>query len=80
MKVKCIVAARLAFLDAPILDINEVTQVPMLSPYSIGSAALSGINPCEASAISIPIEADELCIIPVIANPARIPSSGCLPK
>ena len=29
---KCIIAALLAFLLAPILDNNEVTQVPMLSP------------------------------------------------
>ena len=80
MKVKCIVAARFAFLDAPILDINEVTQVPMLSPYNIGNAELNGINPSEANAINIPIEADELCIIPVIKNPATMPNNGWFPK
>ena len=63
----------MAFLDAPILDNNEVTQVPILSPYNIGRAELSGIKPCDARAINIPIDADELCIIPVIANPAIIP-------
>ena len=45
LKVKCIIAALLAFLLAPILEINEVTHVPIFSPYSIGKAAVIGINP-----------------------------------
>ena len=45
LNVKCIIAALLAFLLAPILEINEVTHVPIFSPYSIGNAAVIGINP-----------------------------------
>ena len=45
LNVKCIIAALLAFLLAPILEINEVTHVPIFSPYSIGKAAVIGINP-----------------------------------
>ena len=66
LKVKCIIAALLAFLLAPILEINEVTHVPIYSPNSIGKAAVIGINPWEARAINIPIEALELCTIAVI--------------
>ena len=80
LKVKCIIAALLAFLLAPILEINEVTHVPIFSPYSIGKAAVIGINPWEARAINIPIEALELCTIAVIANPISTPNIGWCPK
>ena len=60
LNIKCIVAALLAFLLAPILDINDVTQVPIFSPYNIGSADDKGINPSDASASNIPIDALEL--------------------
>ena len=45
LKHRCIVAALLAFLFAPILDIREVVQLPILSPYKIGNAADNGIKP-----------------------------------
>ena len=45
LKHKCIVAALFAFLLAPILDISDVVQLPILSPYKIGSAPDNGINP-----------------------------------
>ena len=50
-------AALLAFLLAPTVDNREVTQVPILSPYKTGRAAVIGRSPCEARTISIPIEA-----------------------
>ena len=45
LNIKCIIAALLAFLFAPILDINDVTQVPIFCPYNIGNADESGTNP-----------------------------------
>ena len=77
LKVKCIVAALFAFFDAPKLDKSDVTHVPILSPYNIGNAALSGNIPCDARAISIPIDALDDWTIPVIAKPASIPNNGC---
>ena len=70
LKHKCIKAALLAFLFVPILDNKDVVQLPILSPYKIGNAPCNGIRPCEANAISIPIDALELCKQVVIKNPA----------
>jgi len=80
LNIKCIIAALLAFLFAPILDINEVTQVPIFCPYNIGKAEASGTNPWDAKTTNIPIAADELCIIAVIPNPKRSPKIGYLPN
>ena len=66
LNIKCIIAALLAFLFAAILDINDVTQVPIFCPYNIGNADESGTNPWDAKTTSIPIAADELWIIAVI--------------
>ena len=70
LNIKCIIAALLAFLFVPILDNKDVVQLPILSPYKIGNAPCNGIRPCEANAISIPIDALELCKQVVIKNPA----------
>lgn len=41
----------LCILVAPILEISAVVQVPILSPYKIGSADANSKIPCEANAI-----------------------------
>ena len=78
LKHRCIIAALLAFLLAPIVDSNDVTHVPILSPYKTGRAAVIGNSPCEARTIRIPIEALELWIVPVIRKPAKMPRTGFL--
>lgn len=65
LKYRCIIAALLAFFVAPIDEIMLVTQVPILCPMMIGIATANGTAPDRHKACSIPIDADELCIIAV---------------
>ena len=46
LKHRCIIAALLAFLLAPIVDSNDVTHVPILSPYRTGRACLLYTSRC----------------------------------
>ena len=73
---KCIKAARLAVLLAPILERIAVTHVPIFCPNIIGNATSTPIVPVAANAKSIPIEALLLCNTTVIPNPIIIPNIG----
>ncbi len=60
LNIRWTIAARLAVLLAPTLDIMAVTHVPMFVPNSTGKAALIGNIPALANAIKIPVVALEL--------------------
>ncbi len=57
---RCIKAALLATLFVPILDNNAVIHVPILAPNNTGNADSILSRPAAASAIIIPVVADEL--------------------
>ena len=76
LKYRCIIAARFAFLFAPIAERIAVTQVPIFCPMMIGNAELNGTAPVIQSACRIPTDADEDWIIAVRIVPARIPATG----
>ena len=69
-------AARLAFLLAPIAEIILVMQVPIFCPIIIGIATAYGTAPDRQSACKIPTDADELWIMAVRMAPIAIPKSG----
>ena len=68
-------AVRRAFAFAPIAASAAVMVVPMLSPSTIGIAVHTEITPDSASAMVMPIVADELCTIIVQSVPTAIAPS-----
>ena len=63
----------------PTLASIAVIQVPILHPKTIGNASPISISPVDAKAINIPVVADELCNMAVIAAPAIIPINQLSP-
>ena len=79
MNIRCSKAALCAVLLVPILAIIAVIHVPILHPNTTGKARPISIVPVVANAISIPVVADELWSIAVIAAPAIIPINQLSP-
>ena len=66
-------AARLALSPLPTDASSTVTQVPIFCPIMMGTAVEKGTMPVEASACSIPTEAEDDWMSAVTSAPASIP-------
>ena len=76
LKNRWIMAVRLAFLEAPTLEMRAVMQVPMFCPMIRGMAMWKVTTPVELMAWRIPMEAEELCKMAVTAAPTATPIMG----
>ena len=69
-------AACAASRGLPMAANIAVTHVPMFAPNASVMPASRVMKPCEASTITIPVVAAELCTIAVKPAATRIPSTG----
>lgn len=73
-------AALLADLHDPREAIKPVTQVPIFAPKIIEIDAGNVITPLTPKAITRPVVAELLCMIPVSTAPANTPNIGVAPN
>ena len=76
LKYRWTIAARFAFLLAPMAERIAVIQVPIFCPMIIGSAALNGTIPVRHRAWRIPTDAEDDWMIAVSTAPATTPRIG----